>query len=766
MGAADVRVSLTTWHDPRAIVVQAVVHNPTPPQDAREEAGAARSARAGRLRAPATPKGRLRVATYGVTSAAAGSGGGEAAAAAAAAPRPAGFRAACQLPMPKRQAQVLDLKVLLHQEYGITYTDMVIQYRGVSVVDFEVLSALPDWSVTPTLELLVLPGSHAQALELAKRAAIRDLGWAQLLAHVTHSGHHEDWLGHQAGAEQALRRANGLLPLEAGETGQLAERLRAEHRLDTLLSEFGAAAASIVRVVGQYPCPLQPTESVELSERYGAGLKFVANGIVLRRLTSGLAIAQSVDVCEAMRQAPKVAAANQRAYGACRGRVARLCVPLSVVVEFLGVRWEATAVVPVGELAYGTYTGSTAEPVRQLPHAAEVIEALSTAFDIPARQAEDETTTSQNVAMDDMNAATRRGMTPRDEQEEDSGRPLPLPASTRIFLGDDTPGVAGEDAEGLWDFYLLAAPELLPPLPARRRDRSGPITAWKTEVDTAVVAQDVGTTRPEFLFGPRASISPANLVAPVFFDPRTASGWTPPMPLRRCAKMRATITTFDFWTRRETTDGGSSSGGPRPTVAMSEEGLAKTMSDAVRDSSTEPAELRDRMFQRVSYLHDGAYCRLPCSCDGLTVETAARLHTHAAVQLLATHLERADPPLIASGGQLAAAVHEYGVAIRQLGRVAERVKLRHVKETLLCEMVARGMREVRKRHFLRHFILTMIILPRQARDKHRENSKKEWRFPRRPQRHSWQSARPPGQARAAEVKVHAHDRIAPAILHF
>jgi hypothetical protein len=32
-----------------------------------------------------------------------------------------------------------------------------------------------------------------------------------------------------------------------------------------------------------------------------------------------------------------------------------------------------------------------------------------------------------------------------------------------------------------------------------------------------------------------------------------------------------------------------------------------------------------------------------------------------------------------------------------------------------------------KRHFLRHFILKIIILPRQARDKHRENSKKKWR---------------------------------------
>jgi hypothetical protein len=30
---------------------------------------------------------------------------------------------------------------------------------------------------------------------------------------------------------------------------------------------------------------------------------------------------------------------------------------------------------------------------------------------------------------------------------------------------------------------------------------------------------------------------------------------------------------------------------------------------------------------------------------------------------------------------------------------------------------------VRKRRFLRHFILKMIILPRQARDKHREKSK-------------------------------------------
>jgi len=33
-----------------------------------------------------------------------------------------------------------------------------------------------------------------------------------------------------------------------------------------------------------------------------------------------------------------------------------------------------------------------------------------------------------------------------------------------------------------------------------------------------------------------------------------------------------------------------------------------------------------------------------------------------------------------------------------------------------------------KRHFVRHLYINMHHLPRQARDKHRENSKKEWRF--------------------------------------
>jgi hypothetical protein len=37
-------------------------------------------------------------------------------------------------------------------------------------------------------------------------------------------------------------------------------------------------------------------------------------------------------------------------------------------------------------------------------------------------------------------------------------------------------------------------------------------------------------------------------------------------------------------------------------------------------------------------------------------------------------------------------------------------------------------RKVRKRVFLRHFVLKTMILSRQARAKHRENSKQEMRF--------------------------------------
>jgi hypothetical protein len=39
-------------------------------------------------------------------------------------------------------------------------------------------------------------------------------------------------------------------------------------------------------------------------------------------------------------------------------------------------------------------------------------------------------------------------------------------------------------------------------------------------------------------------------------------------------------------------------------------------------------------------------------------------------------------------------------------------------------LTVRRQQQVRKRHFLRHLYIKCIILPRQARDKHRENSKK------------------------------------------
>ena len=49
---------------------------------------------------------------------------------------------------------------------------------------------------------------------------------------------------------------------------------------------------------------------------------------------------------------------------------------------------------------------------------------------------------------------------------------------------------------------------------------------------------------------------------------------------------------------------------------------------------------------------------------------------------------------------------------------------------LLEARLALHLASVRETHLLRcHFILKVMILPRQARDKHRENSKKEWRFP-------------------------------------
>jgi hypothetical protein len=38
-------------------------------------------------------------------------------------------------------------------------------------------------------------------------------------------------------------------------------------------------------------------------------------------------------------------------------------------------------------------------------------------------------------------------------------------------------------------------------------------------------------------------------------------------------------------------------------------------------------------------------------------------------------------------------------------------------------------KEETTRPFLRHFIRRLMVLPRQARDKHRETTQKQWRFP-------------------------------------
>ena len=52
-----------------------------------------------------------------------------------------------------------------------------------------------------------------------------------------------------------------------------------------------------------------------------------------------------------------------------------------------------------------------------------------------------------------------------------------------------------------------------------------------------------------------------------------------------------------------------------------------------------------------------------------------------------------------------------------------------VVETAEAQAVFTQMRQVRKRRFFAPFFIKMIILPRQARDKHRENSKKDGVFP-------------------------------------
>lgn len=65
---------------------------------------------------------------------------------------------------------------------------------------------------------------------------------------------------------------------------------------------------------------------MELTELYGAGVKYLVNGIVFRRLSVGFAIAQSAEVNAAAADAPKRAAAHQRAARAIRGKSAHVAI--------------------------------------------------------------------------------------------------------------------------------------------------------------------------------------------------------------------------------------------------------------------------------------------------------------------------------------------------------------------------------------------------------------------------------------------------------
>jgi len=65
------------------------------------------------------------------------------------------------------------------------------------------------------------------------------------------------------------------------------------------------------------------------------------------------------------------------------------------------------------------------------------------------------------------------------------------------------------------------------------------------------------------------------------------------------------------------------------------------------------------------------------------------------------------------------------------------------KGTLQSVLLMRGgieLSQVRKRVFLRHYTLKMMILPRQARDKHRESTQKRTRFCRCSLRRSTRSS--------------------------
>jgi hypothetical protein len=51
--------------------------------------------------------------------------------------------------------------------------------------------------------------------------------------------------------------------------------------------------------------------------------------------------------------------------------------------------------------------------------------------------------------------------------------------------------------------------------------------------------------------------------------------------------------------------------------------------------------------------------------------------------------------------------------------------MQRIEASKQAKMKEQAEAQVRKRHFLRHFYINCIILPRQARDKHRENSKND-----------------------------------------
>jgi hypothetical protein len=51
-----------------------------------------------------------------------------------------------------------------------------------------------------------------------------------------------------------------------------------------------------------------------------------------------------------------------------------------------------------------------------------------------------------------------------------------------------------------------------------------------------------------------------------------------------------------------------------------------------------------------------------------------------------------------------------------------------VEERLRGLLQKVGIDAIKKRHLLRNFILEMIVLSRQARDKHRESTQKKTRF--------------------------------------